>query len=182
MTIRKTFLILFFYPCHYGFSYLHMGLTQIPWCWLATTSPGADLTPIPLWSLATWNMWPFIIMNKLIITPGHLKIMMNLSCQNPQLSFSFHCVCSNMCMITPQLRSLWLTVNVSIKMIMFTFLTTKLFIKVCNIESMCLVNQQPQLCQISQSRQVSWLTISHQTCYLHTIKKLYNHATVVKPF
>ena len=59
-------------------------------------------------------------------------------------------------MITPQIRNLpWLTVNVSIKMIKFTLLTTMLFIKVHNLESMCLVDQQPQLCQISQSRKVS---------------------------
>ena len=45
--------------------------------------------------------------------------------------------------------------NISIKMIKFTLLNTKLFIKVHNLESMCLVDQQPQLHQVSQSRQVS---------------------------
>ena len=71
------------------------------------------------------------------------------------------------------------------KMIKFTLLTNKLFIKVHNLESMFLVHQQPQVHQVSQSRQVSQLTISCQTCivcYLQTIKKLYNHTTIVKSF
>ena len=80
---------------------------------------------------------------------------MHLSCQNPKLSFSFHCVCINMCMVTSQLRSLWLTVNVSIKTVKFTLLIGKFFIKLHNLESRCLVNQQPQLHQVSQSRQAS---------------------------
>ena len=41
------------------------------------------------------------------------------------------------------------------KMIKFTLLITKLFVKVHDLESMYSVSQQPQLCQVSQSRQVS---------------------------
>ena len=53
-------------------------------------------------------------------------------------------------------------------MIKLTLLTTKLFIKVHNLESMCLVDQQPQLHQVSQSGQVSQSTISCQACMLTT--------------
>ena len=72
--------------------------------------------------------------------------------------------------------------NISTKMIKFTLLTTKLFKKVHSLESMCLVDQQPQLHQVCQSKQVSPLTISCQTCivcYIQSIKKLYNYATIV---
>ena len=41
------------------------------------------------------------------------------------------------------------------KMVRFTLLTTKLFIKVHDLGSMCLVDQQAQLHQVSQSREVS---------------------------
>ena len=71
------------------------------------------------------------------------------------------------------------------KTIKVTLSTTKLFVKVQDLEGMCLVNQQPQLCQVSQSRQVSQLTICCHTCIvyqLHDLLKLYDHATIVKPF
>ena len=71
------------------------------------------------------------------------------------------------------------------KTIWFTLSTTKLFVKVHNLESMCLVDQKPQLCQVSQSRQVSQLTICCHTWIvyqLHHLLKLYDHATIVKPF
>ena len=84
--LEKTHLILVFFPCCYGFSYPDTGLTQIPWCWVATTSPGANQTSIPFYSLAYWNTWPFIIENELISIWGQLKITMHLSCQNPKLS------------------------------------------------------------------------------------------------
>ena len=77
-----------FCPYCYGFSYLDVGLTQIPWCWL--TSPRVVLAYIPLCSLADWNMWPFIIKNEPIIIPGHLQITMHLSCKNPKSSLVFH--------------------------------------------------------------------------------------------
>ena len=87
--------------------------TQIQtWHWLATTSPGPGPTSIPLFLLAGWNLWPLIIENELISIPGHLKITMHLSCQNPKLSLNFCSNCVYTCMITPQLRSLWLTVKV----------------------------------------------------------------------
>ena len=73
-----------------------------------------SLTFIPLCLLADWKMWPFTIENGLISIPGQLKITMHLSCQNTVI-IQFCSNCSNICMITPQLKNLWLTVNVFVK-------------------------------------------------------------------
>ena len=109
---RKNMSHLVFSPCHYGLSCLDMGLMQIPWCWLATSSPGAGLILIPLFSLADWNTQPFIIKNGLISIPGQSILTMHFSCQNSKLSLNFLSLCGDICMITPLLRSLWLIIDV----------------------------------------------------------------------
>ena len=110
---RKKMSHLVFSPCHCGLSCLDMGWTQIFWCWLATTSPGAGLASIPLCSLAYWNMWPFIIENWLISIPGQLKITMHLLVMSkPEVIAKLSKFCSDICMITPLLKNLWLVINI----------------------------------------------------------------------
>ena len=117
---------LVFSPCHYGLSYPDMDLTQISWHWLATASPGAGLTLIPLCSLVNWNTWLFIIKYELISIPGHLIFTMHLSCQNPNLLLNFHSICGDICMITPQLWSLWLIIDICVKKNRSTLSTIKI--------------------------------------------------------
>ena len=107
---RKHILPCFFSNL-YGLSFPDMGLTQIPGCWLVTTSPGAGIPSIALCLLANWNMWPFIIEKGLISIPGQLKVM--CTC-HVKLCLNFHSDWGNIWMITPLLRSLWLMINVFI--------------------------------------------------------------------
>ena len=157
---------LVFSPCHYGFSYLDMGLTQIPWCWLAITSPGADLPSIPLCSLANWNMWLFIIENEPISIPGQLKITMHLSCQTQ--SYRSNLVVFAVISVWPHLN--WEAYGLQWRFLFYshvTLPTTKIFVNIHDLESMWLVNHQQQLGKVSQSRQISQLTIRCHTYILH---------------
>ena len=86
--------------------------------------------------------------------------------------------------ITPQLRSLWLTVN--------CLWTNKGYliqnwdiVNIHDLELKCLVDQQWQLGQVSQSNQlVNWQLNCHTfiICKPHQFLKLCNHAIIVKKF
>ena len=134
-----------FTSCCHGFIYPDMGLTQIPWCWLATASPGVDLASIPLCSLGNWNMLPFIIKNMLFSIPGQLKITMHLSCQNPKLTFNFHSICSKYLYDHTSTEQPMAYSEHFYKTIRSTLSTTTIFVNVHNLESMCLVDQWWQL-------------------------------------